>query len=241
MILVGIDDTDLIDTPGTNQLARHLAKALAANYECRLIVRHQLLEDPRIPFTSHNGSASLWLDPLVDPPAAEGTPPTDPWLLEELRRVIREWSPAGSDPGLCIAWSDVASEVSDYGRKCQSDVVTQQDARELAARQGLHLEGLGGTEGGVIGALAAVGLAATADDGRVVYDYATQDELGGPQAIERLMELGIEVRRLVSQEIVKEGTIDLGEKLRPNLRGGRIVLYAAQGKKKDQWIAFRVP
>jgi tRNA(Ile2) C34 agmatinyltransferase TiaS len=240
MIYVGIDDTDMPDSPGTNQLARDLAVRLASRYDCRLIVQHQLFDDPRILSTNQNGSISLWLDPLAEPPGTETNGPPDPALLEELRTTIREWSLAGSDPGLCIA-SAVPAEVSDFGRRCQSQVVTQEEARELAARQGLHLEGLGGTEMGVIGALAAVGLAQTADDGCVIYDYATQDELSGPQPVARLIEIGIEVRRLVSQEIVREGTIDLGEKLRPVLRTGRIVLYAAQGKKKDQWIAFRVP
>ena len=56
MIYVGIDDTDTVDTPGTNQLAKALVMRLARDYECVSIVRHQLLFDPRIPYTSKNGS-----------------------------------------------------------------------------------------------------------------------------------------------------------------------------------------
>ena len=63
VIYVGIDDTDTLDTPGTNQLARALVRHVAGQYRCRLIVRHQLLEDPRVPCTSHNGSASIGLLP----------------------------------------------------------------------------------------------------------------------------------------------------------------------------------
>src|SRR5437870_2586916 len=58
LIYVGIDDTDTLDTPGTNQLARALAAQIASTHECLLIVRHQLLDDPRVPYTSKNGSAS---------------------------------------------------------------------------------------------------------------------------------------------------------------------------------------
>ena len=49
-------------------------------------------------------------------------------------------------------------------------------AREIAATHGIHLEGLGGTEDGVIGALAAVGLMATHDDGRVIHFASNDDE-----------------------------------------------------------------
>ncbi len=63
MIFVGIDDTDTLGTPGTNQLARALVRRLAASYRPVRIVRHQLLFDPRVPYTSKNGSASLVLEP----------------------------------------------------------------------------------------------------------------------------------------------------------------------------------
>ena len=59
MIYVGIDDTDVRDSPGTNQLARHLIRHLPADYEPVVAIRHQLLVDPRVPYTSKNSSASL--------------------------------------------------------------------------------------------------------------------------------------------------------------------------------------
>jgi tRNA(Ile2) C34 agmatinyltransferase TiaS len=62
----------------------------------------------------------------------------------------------------------VPHEVIRFGVRCQYEVVTQDEARELAKRSGLPLAGLGGTEDGVIGAMAAVGLAASYNDGRVV-------------------------------------------------------------------------
>ena len=51
-IHVGIDDTDTLDTPGTNQLARRLAAALPAGFAFVVALRHQLLFDPRVPYTS---------------------------------------------------------------------------------------------------------------------------------------------------------------------------------------------
>ena len=54
MIYVGIDDTDMPGTPGTNQLARRLVAALPAGFALRVALRHQLFFDSRVPYTSKN-------------------------------------------------------------------------------------------------------------------------------------------------------------------------------------------
>ncbi len=94
----------------------------------------------------------------------------------------------------------------------------------------VYLEGLGGTEQGVIGALAAVGLAATGDDGRVVHvaSWPWPDELTGPQWVSTLVERGTD--QIVCTQTGKQitdGIVDVGKRLRPNRRGGRIVLYVS--------------
>ena len=61
MIIVGIDDTDIIDSPGTNQLARLILKKIGSSACDSIIIRHQLFFDPRVPYTSKNGSASISL------------------------------------------------------------------------------------------------------------------------------------------------------------------------------------
>ncbi|MHB8969150.1 MAG: hypothetical protein ACYC3X_04280 [Pirellulaceae bacterium] len=233
MIYVGIDDTDTLDTPGTNQLARALVRRVAGQYHCTLIVRHQLLDDPRVPYTSHNGSASIGLVPESD------------WSIEslivELRTVMREWFVPGSDPGLCVT-AAVPPAVTEFGRRCQRDLVDQQEARELAARHGMHLEGLGGTEGGVIGALAAVGLAAAGNDGRIVQIGQWPDDLAGTQDIARLDERRVEVRCLETGTLVTSGLIDVGKHLRPNYRQGKIVLFVQPAEETcpPQWVAVRL-
>jgi hypothetical protein len=231
MILVGIDDTDMPDTAGTNQLARGLAGRLFPVYRCLRIVRHQLLCDPRVPCTSKNGSASLWLRPA-------GEVDLD-WLIGELRTAMLASFVPGSDPGLCVV-ETVTAEVIAWGRRCQRELVGQEEARQLAGRLGLYLEGLGGTEGGVIGALAAVGLAATGDDGRVVQLEAWPDDLSGLQPIRAVNERSVEVREASSGRLVGDGVVDLGKKLRPNCRGGRIVLFVEQAGEAT-WRAVRFP
>jgi hypothetical protein len=233
MIYVGIDDTDLLDTPGTNQLARALAARLASDYRTTLIVRHQLLSDPRVPCTSKNGSASLLLEIRNSLDMAH--------LIAELRAGMLAWFQPGSDPGLCVA-PVVPPEVSAFGRRCQRELVRQDEARALAAAHGLHLEGLGGTEDGVIGALAAVGLSATGDDGRVVHIGTWPDDLSGPQPLSVLEARGVEVRGLATGEPVVEGTVDVGKHLRPNYRGGRIVLFVTPFPTgaSTSWQAIRL-
>ena len=234
MIHVGIDDTDVVGSPGTNQLARCLVRRVAGQFRCRLIVRHQLLEDPRVPCTSKNGSASMLLEPRGEVEVA--------WLIGELRSGMREWFVPGSDPGLCVAAS-VPAAIVEFGRRCQREWIEQQDARGLASRHGLHLEGLGGTEGGVIGALAAVGLAAQGDDGRVVQIGSWPDDLAGPQELETLHARGVEVRGMATGESVTSGRIDVGKHLRPNYRRGAVVLFVepCDDSAVVRWRAVRLP
>jgi hypothetical protein len=134
--------------------------------------------------------------------------------------------------------------VTAFGRRCQAEVVDQAGARRLAADCGLHLEGLGGTEGGVIGAMAAVGLAACGDDGRVVQLGAWPDDLSGPQDVAAVRERGVEVRQVASGVPVTEGRVDVGKHLRPNRRAGRVVLFVTTGTASDgaaTWQAVRLP
>jgi hypothetical protein len=235
VIWVGIDDTDTLDTPGTNQLARALARRLEPGYQVARITRHQLLFDPRVPYTSKNGSASLLLEPRGEPDW--------PSLIDALRAGMRERFVPGSDPGLCVARAVPAAVVA-FGRRCQRELVAQHEARNLAAECGAHLEGLGGTEGGVIGALAAVGLAATSDDGRVVQLGAWPDDLAGVQDVATLHTRGVYVRRRDGGEPVTAGRVDVGNRLRPNLRGGAVVLYvtpAGGAAARHDWEAVRLP
>jgi hypothetical protein len=217
VIYVGIDDTDMPGTPGTNQLARDLVRRVAPRFECRMIVRHQLLADPRVPRTSKNGSASIHL-------VAHDAGANLAWLIRSLRQGMHAWFVPGSDPGLCVAES-VPDEVLAFGTRCQRELVSQQTARDLAARHGMHLEGLGGTEDGVIGALAAVALAALGDDGRIVQLGSWPDDLSGPHDLAAIRSRGIAVRRLDTGDLVNEGTVDVGKHLRPNCRQRNPVLF----------------
>lgn len=233
---VGIDDTDVLGSPGTNHMARAIIAALAKRARCPLLLRHQLFPDPRVPMTSKNGCASLQLQ-VVDPSL------TLDQVAATARAVLRDRFVVGSDPGLCVA-ATVPSSVQEFGRRCQTQLCHQAAARQLAQAEGIYLEGLGGTEDGVIGALAAVGLAATQDDGRVVVQ-GDHPEWEGVAKVQALNERGIRVVELGACRDIVEGDVDLGGKLRPNVVGGEIVLWVHASMTEDDetalWRACRLP
>ena len=56
--------------------------------------------------------------------------------------------------------------IVEWGRRAKVEVLSMDEAYEIAAGAGIHLEGLTGEKTGVIGALAAVGLRRSGQDGR---------------------------------------------------------------------------
>ncbi len=237
MIYLGIDDTDVVGTSGTNQLAREILRRLGNEAAGAIICRHQLFLDPRVPFTSKNGSASVQLPSL--------SPGDVPHLVGRVRGVMRAWFIPGSDPGLCVA-ATAPARIQEFGRTCQRELVTKAQARAIAGDAGVYLEGLGGSEQGGIGALAAVGLIASGDDGRVVHldGLAWPDDFGGTRQVSELLARGVQrIRRRDTGEEVTGGAIDVGKHLRPNVRGGQIVLLVepAPDAAGPPWRAVKLP
>ena len=217
MIYIGIDDTDIVGSPGTNQLARAIARRLGPVARGSIVCRHQLFFDPRVPYTSQNGSASIQL------PHGEEVPRHE--LVATVREVMREWFVEGSDPGLAVA-VQASGDMAAFAARAKTDVVTQDDARAVATRSGCHLEGLGGTNQGIIGALAAIALVEGGNDGRVVHvhDWPWPDALAGVQSVDAIRGRGVSDIRMLSGDAFTGDVVDVGKHLRPNWRGGRMVL-----------------
>jgi tRNA(Ile2) C34 agmatinyltransferase TiaS len=228
MIYIGLDDTDNLESHGTGWLARALAQDLARDYSVAGVTRHQLLVDPRIPYTSHNSSAAIGLDEPETTGLAE--------LFERVKTLMLAGFVYGSDPGLCVASGADAQAFTRFGQRAQREVLTQSEARQLADTQGVLLAGLGGSQEGVIGALAAVGLAACGEDGRYLLVGRTRD-VAGMQAISAVLETGISAVLTLESQPVSEGLV-LADKLRPARRGGKPVLYVEW--QADHWLPVKV-
>ena len=220
-LLIGIDDTDNLETRGTGHRVRQLAEWLAENNlaEPLGITRHQLLVDPRIPYTSHNSSACL---------SVEADDPESVWKAS--REFLLLTSADGSDVGLCLAaWEAVDETVISFGRRAKLEVLTMPEAHETASRSRVRSEGLTGTGGGVIGALAGIGLHRDGNDGRFLWLPGLR-ELKGTYPVEEVIAKGhIErVCTLDHDDLALDAVVNVGDWVRPVLRNGRSTLYVEE-------------
>ncbi len=218
LVYIGFDDTDSVTSDfGTGKVARRYKKSLPAGCKIRGVVRQQLLVDPAIPYTSHNSSACV----MVECPESS--------YFDVLKSAaiahIENMSVSGSDPGLClVAEGDSALPALEvFGVLCTRKVVSPQDAVEAAG--GAHLSGHGGTNGGMIGAAAAVGLTASGWSGRFI-EY--EDLRNFPQrvAVAELLKKNIRVVSLDRDACCPrpEDIVDTKGWLRPRLWGHEAVL-----------------
>jgi hypothetical protein len=226
LIWIGLDDTDNAESRGTGNLARVIADALAIDFTVFGVTRHQLLEDPRVPCTKRNSCAAIHLQAgeidLVE-------------IAEYVQYLMLADFQPGSDPGLCVA-RNIPEAIRDFGRRVQQELVTEEQARQLAAAHGLELRGLGGDNRGVIGALAAVGLAASGDDGRYV-QVGSVRELTGLQSIEALLATGVAAVQTLDGSPVNRGMV-MADKLRPARRGGKPI--AVVERENDYWLPLKL-
>jgi hypothetical protein len=217
-IYIGFDDTDTVDSDrGTGKLARWFENELPK--ACRLwgVVRQQLLLDDSIPYTTHNSSACAIVE-------TSDHCSTDDLILRAVHHIERHFI-AGSDPGLCVASEDnlALSKLTHFGRACTSRIVTQKEA--LQAASGSHLSGHGGTNGGIIGAAAAVGLTAHGWGGRFI-EFGRLRDFPEKVFVSDLERSGIMVVSIDRQAEIPapEDVVDTKGWLRPRLWGGRPVL-----------------
>ncbi|MCL2687042.1 MAG: ABC transporter substrate-binding protein [Methanobrevibacter sp.] len=216
MIFVAMDDTDNINTRGTGRLSRNVAEVLGKKYPIKGIVRHQLLVHPDVPYTSHNSCAVIHIDINVNQKGEFEVYKDNKNLLkeifEETKKEMLDDFIEGSDPGLAVASdTQVTASLIAFGKDTKEKIVTQCQARSLSKNLGILLEGLGGTEDGIIGAMAGIGLSSTYNDGRYI-SVGKIRELFGDQSVRTLLKSGIdEVVSIYGESVKKESIVKVGE------------------------------
>lgn len=221
-IYVAVDDTDSLNSRGTGRLARAIAGACAEQYPVLGVTRHQLYVHESIPYTSHNSCAVIHL-------AGDDRSAAD-HAGEIAEEVMMADFIEGSDPGLCWAVSaQVMPSLVAYAQDAQRIVLTQDRARTLARNLGITLKGLGGTEDGVIGSLAGIGLASTGNDGRYLL-YGTVRDLVEPCTVADLFAAGVDEIHTLDGRLVEEGMIEIqGRKgPLPCPIGGKAILFVEE-------------
>jgi len=213
-IYVCFDDTDNLGAPrGTGKLVRWYEQELPDGCSLWGVVRQQLLVHPDIPYTSHNSSACA----VVDAPDA-GVVDT---LIERAIAHLEKHALEGSDPGLCVATEDSPAIplLMEFGHLAATEVVTQTEA--LAASRGAHLSGHGGTNDGIIGAAAGIGLTANGWSGRFV-EYGGLRDYPAEVTVGDLERAGMRVLP-VDRNVVAphhSDVVNTAGWLRPRLWGG---------------------
>ncbi|NLA38127.1 MAG: ABC transporter substrate-binding protein [Methanomicrobiales archaeon] len=214
-LYLGIDDTDTLESRGTGRLARMIAAELARSYPVTGVTRHQLYVHPSIPYTSHNSCAVIHIQD-----AGNGAD-----IFSAAKELMLSDFIEGSDPGICVATTpEIGYEIRTFGLTAKKSVVTQGQARGLARAAGIRLKGLGGTEDGVIGALAGIGLAASANDGRFIIKGAIRN-LQGTQAVDAILASGVDQVMTRDGAVVDEGLVALRKFPKPAFIGGKAILF----------------
>ncbi len=186
------------------------------------VTRHQLFVHPDIPFTSHNSCAVIHI--------CEEKPKIATQIFSQAQEVMLDDFIEGSDPGVAIALSDqISPSLVAYGRDAQHMILNQERARTLARNLKIPLKGLGGTEDGVIGAMAGLGLAATGNDGRFLQLGMIRD-ITTPCEVEDLLAAGVDEVWNITGTRVTEGTVQNpeGRSPKPCPVNGRAILFVEE-------------
>jgi hypothetical protein len=230
-VYVGFDDTDTVEADrGTGKLARWFERELPEDCHLWGVVRQQLLVNDLIPYTSHNSSACAIIN-IPDIIYLQR-------IITKAIAHIERYSLDGSDPGLCVACEThpAMQSLIEFGISCTRRVVTQQDALQAASQ--VHLSAHGGTNDGIIGAAAAVGLTASGWCGRFI-------EFGGLRKFSELTSVAeLEHNNIHVVSIDRDASIPAPEDmvntngwLRPRLWGKRPVLIV-RPKGEGMWESY---
>lgn len=217
-VYVGFDDTDVVGADrGTGKFARWFADKIPAGVELYGVIRQQLPVLEGIPYTSHNSSACLILDNVEHSQVGE--------IVERGSAHIQEHFIDGSDPGLCVVAvnGEKTDQLMEFGRLASSRIVSQKEA--MQASNGFHLSGHGGTNDGIIGAVAGVGLTISGWCGRFI-EYRKLRNFGTTVTVAELEAEGMQVLSIDRNALAtsKDDIVDTQGWLRPRLWGCRPVI-----------------
>jgi hypothetical protein len=218
-IFVCMDDTDNLNSRGTGRLARAVAGELSKKYPVHGVTRHQLYVHPDIPYTSHNSCGVIHIN-------INGSKYLNDIFKFAKDEMLNDFID-GSDPGLSVATHEqIKPSLIAFGKDAQQTVLTQEKARTLAKNLNIRLEGLGGTEDGVIGAMAGLGLASTHNDGRFL-QIGRIRELIGSQTVQDLIDAGVDDIYTLDGRRVTSGTIwnEENKSVKPCPINGKAILF----------------
>jgi hypothetical protein len=220
-LFVGIDDTDIPGSRGTGRLARGIAADLEKTYDVYGVTRHQLLVHPDIPYTSHNSSAVIHVHGAGSADVGK--------IFRKAKKAMLADFIEGSDPGLAVATAEQANaSIAAFGMDAKRSIVTMARAEEVANNSGITYAGLGGTCGGIIGAIAGIGLASTGSDGRFLMKGRSRDLKYCVRTLQEVLQSGIDEVANIDGRPVRGGKIDLCKCANPSYVHGHAILFVEE-------------
>ena len=235
--LIGVDDTDSATGMGaadTGEFAIQLGRLIEERRFGHLlaVTRHQLLQQAEVRFTSENRAACLFI---------EGDKEARRDLELTCREFLLRKSAPDSNPGFALAaWSNLSAAVEAWGRQAKRTRLSRLTAVDLARAEGLAAAGFHGHGGGVIGALSAVGLRASGNDGVFIW-LPGLEQVKGVLTLPQLLRLcAIEnVANFRGRVPLERDLIDLGDAPQVILRNqqSHLLLEACERADPCQWRA----
>lgn len=194
--VIGIDDTDEPDGPGTSRLALRWARSVVdEGFGTRLgVTRHQLWPSPKVPSTGRNRCLAIAIE----------TERTVLDVEDHIVDFVRANASPKANSGIAVfsRHTDMPHALA-FGRRAQQELLRLADAERYATESNVLVRGLGGNRNGMIGALAAVGLHTGGKDGLFI-DLEGLRQLAGRLTAGQIRE------RSAVQHIIDE---DTGEEL----------------------------
>lgn len=161
-IFIGIDDTDNAESKGTGFFSRELGHSIEKKGLGKVlgISRHQLLKSSDIIYTTRNSASCIELMICID--------------IKEIVSFIKDFIKKNATPeshtGFCIIDSQrVTKNLILFGKKAQKSKISISDATSIAKEDCIYVGGKSETANGIIGALAAIGLRASGNDGIMIW------------------------------------------------------------------------
>jgi len=132
--------------------------------------------------------------------------------------------------GLAMSSSEeIKDELVEYGFRAKKEILSQEEAKALAEKHRIQLEGLTGSRDGIIGALAAIGLRKSGNDGRFIWLRGKElREMAGILSVKDLLkQTGIDsILDLKGNRLGCNEMIHVGDWVRPVIQDNKVLLIA---------------
>ena len=147
-----------------------------------------------------------------------------PRIRDLVVNAVKNLAHHESNTGVAFFYGTPCQEALDLAYKIKTEKINKATVYKVAKRCDVQLFEVHGDGSGIIGAFAAVILASTGNDGRIL-DKGKIREISGLVPVSELLKLGVdEIRCVDSKELVSNGVVVV-DKMKPAFRNFKAVLY----------------